>query len=268
LKQLSYRNRRRDPIEEMQNGVVAALRRFSADFLESASFKHALSKGEEREVPIQDFFRAHLPEMFSVDKGEVVDTFGQKSPQLDLIITDRMRNVALRSGSIVIMPAEALLVSVEVKSRLTAEEIKSSLKAAAQLRDLKPFKVRLSGRRRGGAAADDRCRYFHTVFAYETDLSATGWLEAEFARIDRVSSDLKVPAGVIDRVYVANRGLINVPEATGVEESPAEGTALLQYYMHTLNFLIRENARREQTPYLEYAGRMTGGWRSFRVPSR
>jgi hypothetical protein len=32
----------------MQNGVVAALAKFGAEFLESASFKHALSKGEER----------------------------------------------------------------------------------------------------------------------------------------------------------------------------------------------------------------------------
>jgi hypothetical protein len=250
----------------MQNGVVAALKRFSADFLESASFKHALSKGEEREVPVQTFFRSHLPEMFRVDKGEVVDILGQKSPQLDVLITDRMRNVPLRDGSIVIVPAEALLVSVEVKSRLTKDEIRSSLLAARQLRRLKPFKQPLSGPRQGGEAADDRSRYFHTIFAYETDLAAAGWLEAEFARIQSVSSDAQVSPQMIDRIYVANRGLINLSESTGIEEKAEEGIALLQYYMHALNFLIRENARRDQVPYLEYAGKMSGGWRSLRKP--
>ena len=43
-----------------------------------------------------------------------------------------------------------------------------------------------------------------------------------------------------------------------------QGTALMQFYMHILNFLARENDRRESVPYLEYAGRMTEGWKSLR----
>ena len=265
MTRLTYRNRRSAPIHEMQNGVIAALARFGAEFLESDSFQHGLSKGEEREVPIQQFFRRWLPDTFRVDKGEVVDIFGRTSPQLDLLITDGMRNAPLRRGSIVIMPAEALLVSVEVKSCLTLAEIKTSLNSARELRRLRPFKSKLAERRRKGKPADDRSRYFHSIFAYGTDLSVADWLKREFSRMQRASRELRIPLNVIDRMYVASRGLINIPASTGTEEEP-KGTAFLQYYMHTLNFLLRENRRRKETPYLEYAGKMSGKWTSLATP--
>jgi len=174
-----------------------------------------------------------------------------------------MRNAAFYGGSIVIVPAEALLVSIEVKSTLDATEVISILKSAAKLRRLRPFKEKLSTFRRGGIAAEGRARYFHCVFAYDSDLSTSGWLFAEMERFHRLAGEIRIPCSVVDRVYIANRGLLNVGEAAGVKERPNDGTSLLQFYMHILNFLSQENARREPVPYIEYARKMCAGWKRF-----
>src|SRR6476659_1599322 len=151
---LSYRNRRKEPSDVLQHGFEAAAKQFSAEFLRSAPFKHALSKGEEREIPVQSFFREHLPRAFAVTKAEIVDLYETHSPQMDAVIYDQMRNTAFYSGAISILPVEALLVSIEVKSTLTLEEIKTSVNSARKLRQLKPFKKKFVPVRRGGEAAD------------------------------------------------------------------------------------------------------------------
>jgi hypothetical protein len=267
MNNLKFKNRRKIPVEVFESGFKAALHEFIAEFLKSADFQHALSKGEGREIPIQRFFRDHLPEAFGVAKGEAVDIRGRRGPQLDVMIFNKTRNFAFYNGALKILPAEALLASVEVKSLLSKSELESSLKAAKRLNELRPFGRHLSVRRRDGKPADNKARFFHCIFAYDSDLKAEGWLEQEYLRLSGVARDLKAEQGLIDRIYVLNRGLINSTGHTGVTEQPHEGTALMQFYMHILNFLARENDRRESVPYLEYAGRMTGGWRSLKSPS-
>ena len=263
MENLTFKGRRRTPIPIFESGFKAALHEFTAEFLKSADFKHALSKGEEREIPIQRFFQDHLPGEFGVERGEAVDIGGRRSPQLDLMIFNRMRNFAFYTGKLKILPAEALLVSMEVKSLLTKTEIQKSFKAAERLNQLRPFKAKLADRRREGSPADGHARFFHCIFAYHSDLSHDTWLVEEYLRLSNVASELALSPTLIDRVYVADRGMINVAWQNGVEEAPGEGTALMQFYMHILNFLSRENARRDPVPYLEYAGKMTGGWKSL-----
>jgi hypothetical protein len=253
---------RKTPVPVFGSGFKAALREFAAELQKSADFKHALSKGEGREVVVQDFFSSHLPEAFGVAKEEVVDTGGRSSPQLDVMIFDKARNFAFYGGLSKILPAEALLVSIEVKSTLTKSEIESSLSAAKLLKQLCPFGKSVATRRSGGRAADGKARFFHCIFAYDSDLKREGWLEQEYSRLSGVAKDLKTELSLIDRIYVANRGLINTAGRRGITELPDEGTALMQFYMHILNFLGRENDRRESVPYLDYAG-LTPGWKSL-----
>ena len=87
-----------------------------------------------------------------------------------------------------------------------------------------------------------------------------GWLNNEYVRISEVSKSLKIPKSVLNRLYVANRGLINLDSNHGFSEEHDSGKGLMRFYMHILNFLIRENRRREPAPYIDYAGRLTKGW--------
>ncbi len=103
------------------------------------------------------------------------------------------------------------------------------------------------------------CRYFHSVFAYETDLSEQDWAENEFNRIKRVALEEKTDHTLLDRVFVLNRGLLNVADSVG-KQSKDNAESFLYFYMNLLNYIQRENARRQTVPYLDYAGKMSKGW--------
>lgn len=257
---LPFWKRSTKPTRVFKNSFQAEAQEIASRFLKSAGFQHGATKGSEREIPIKKFFKENLPGKYKVVKGEVVDLFDNHSPQLDVMIYDGQRNFAFYSEENCLIPAEALLVSIEVKSLLNATEVEHSLKSASKLSELKPYRMELASRRERGEAADEKCRYFHCLFAYNTDLSEDNWLNKEYSRFLAWSESLEVPKSVFSRIYVANRGLINPDEERGITEEPQSGVALMHFYMHILNFLTRENRRRKSAPYLDYAGRLTAGW--------
>jgi hypothetical protein len=65
---------------------------------------------------------------------------------------------------------------------------------------------------------------------------------------------------MFDRLYIANHGLICPTEKIRLVEKPYSGIGLMTFYMHILNFLLRENSRRDQAPYINYGGRLTKEW--------
>lgn len=257
MSKFERRKRRGEPAEVLTNKFAASLLDFASEFLKSKPFHHALTKGEVRETPVLKFFNDNLPGTYAICRGEVVDLFEESSPQMDLIIYDQLRNFPFHSGASVILPAEAALVSIEIKSTLTIAEIEKSFKAARKLHSLRPFKQPLSYRRQGGTEVDQNARYFHCVFAYKSDLSAsTDYLQLEARRFDDVAAKLGISVMEIDRIYVADRGLLNLVTNFGIPEIPNQGVALLHFYMDILNFLQRENNRREPVPYIAYAGQV------------
>lgn len=263
---LSKRARRppAEPADALAAKFAAAILQFSAEFLKTDRFKHALTKGEEREVPVQEFLRENLPHVFGVASGEVIDPLGAHSPQLDVMVFDRIRNFPVHQGRSVILPAEALLASLEVKSLLNKTELQRSLKAAAKLRSLKPFKRSLIGQDRGQNPRPDQCRYFHVIFAYHSDIAQVGWLEAEYTRLVETANELGLDAASIDRVYVAKRGLIHPGRDRGVIESETDGLGLMNLFAHLLNFVVRENGNRSDAPYAQYFGRLASGWQNLK----
>lgn len=255
--------RRRPTTRTFSSKFANALQRFSVEFLESAAFRDAATKGAEREKPVQEFLQAHLPGAFAVARGEVVDHFDNHSQQLDVMVFNSARNYAFIAGSSVLLPAEALLASVEVKSCLTKAELQRSAQAAAVLRGLKPFGERPAKPKRDGAPRDYKCRYFHCLFAYDTDLSATDWLSSESRRLKEVSVAAGAEQALFDRIYVAGRGLLVPPFGSGLQEEGQQGTALMHFYLHLLHFVQREDAVRKPVPVMEYAGSTAHLWRKI-----
>jgi hypothetical protein len=252
------KKRRIEPSAAFGSKFGAALGSLSAAFLASSSFQHALTKGIERERPVRELFETHLPACYKVVSGEAVDSRDHHSPQLDVMIFDGNRNFAFNSEESYLLPAEALLVSVEVKSKLTKPELEKSLNAASALYALRPFGKVPSLTKNGGNAIAPGFRFFHTVFAYDTDLVAgDDWLQRELTRTIEAAKSAKVDPDVVDRIYVAGRGFLNVPSNLGVPETSASGIALMHFFMDVLNFLVRENGRRSAVEYTSYAGRMT-----------
>ena len=233
-----------------------------AKLVKSSSFQHNGTKGSERETAIRNFLEEHFPKSLETATGEVVDPHGNKSPQLDLMIFDKLRNMPLSPGENVILPAEALLASFEVKSRLNKEEVRKTMTAAAKLKGLKPFKRPLIAGSRGKRSKGDQCRYFHSIIAFDTDIAKDAWASREMKRIRETASELSLPVDIIDRVYIVGCGLLHPETGRAVQETQERPLGLLNLYMHVLNFVIRENQNRHSVPYDQYTGRLTSGWKS------
>jgi len=238
----------------------AAIRDFSTELIRTAAIQNTGDKGSERESSLRELFNAKLPKRYSAAKGEVVDLFNNTGPQLDILIYDQSREIPFYTAGIVKLPAEALLASVEVKSVLNASEVDRCVKRAAVLKKLKPFKRPLV---RNNANDERGVRYFHAVFAYDTDLGSEGWLLHEH---DRFSAAVGGSVGKngIDLVYVLKRGLLNLNSNTGMIENERDGRALFSFYFSILNFIDRESRRRKETPYMSYAPELNRHWQRIR----
>ncbi len=259
-----YKNRPVSPNPKFKSRFEGALYSISGAFLGTKEFNHSLTKGEEREKPIQNFFRETLPQNFEIRSGEVVDCFDKSSPQLDLMIYDKFKTIKFVGSKAVIIPAEGLIVSIEVKSKLNRAEIKAILKNAKKLRDLKPYKQKTIIKERESVKTEFKPRYFHCVFAYETDITHKDWGQAEFNRIVEVAEENDLDYKTIDRLYCVKKGILNIIADIGVNEKESEVRTLMYFFSHILNFAMRENNRRPPIPYELYAGRQSHGWKKLK----
>lgn len=253
---------RAKPTEAFGNEFEALLVNLSANFLKSAQFKHAVTKGTERELVVKEFLSKFLPSVYAITDGEVIDIYDNRSNQLDIIIYDQSKNFPVTSGGSSIIPAEALLASIEVKSILNQKAIISSLESAKKLKkNLYPYNRKVVMYRNAGEPSDEKARYFYCIFAYTTDISGerSGWCKKEYARLMNLINDHNFSGFEIDRIYVANKGMIYPSEGFGIIERNDSGNALMTFLMHIYSFIQSENARRVAVPYNHYAGKLEKG---------
>jgi hypothetical protein len=258
---------RRDPLRTAHaipvftDAFLATMQQLKAEIIRTRNISHEGTKGSMRESPLASFFRDKLPNVYGVTPGEIVDLENNSGPQLDVLFYDRTRNFPFVSEHSVVLPAEALLASIEVKSRLNSGEVLDCLRKAGNLRRLRPFKKPLAGRDIGDPKKSRRqARYLHCVFAYDTDLVQRTWANHEFERFSKA----RASDNDIDIVYVVGRGLIHLNECKYVPEDESKASAFTIFYFSILNFLDRESRRRGITPYASYAVQMGGIWQ--RIP--
>jgi len=230
----------------------AAIEEFAIALKKTSPINHRTSKGVAREDVLRTFFKQRLPTKFAVTTGEVVDLRGQTGPQLDIMIYDQTVNFALNAEDIQVLPAETLLASIEVKSKLNKQEIKSSIEAAKKLKALKPFDIDLVRKNTG---KPKQCRYYHCLFAYESDMSEDNWVEKEINRFNEQGAD----NSLFDSLYVLNRGIINFPNKIWRAEDQ-DGGAIINFYFSILNFIQRESGRRPPAPIERYVVHKKSSW--------
>ena len=257
---LSKRKRQKAATGPLMSKFESAILDIASSFKRTAGFQHAQTKGNEREEPVRVLFRDNLPKAFGVVGGEIVDVKGNHSSQLDIIIYNQNKNAAFLSGGSHILAAEAPLVTIEVKSVLSANEIEKIVKAANNIRKLRPLNKEPEGARKGGQPAGDRFRYFHSVFAYNSNLTTEGWAQIEYLRLTEECKKQNVPLNAIDRIYVADRGLIIPEKGIVLEEEKYSGKALMHFILHAINFCLREDRTRLPFDYVNYADTSTNAW--------
>lgn len=137
------------------------------------SLDHSGEKGRIREILIRDLFRPLLRADLGVGTGFVVASDGQMSSQQDIVLYDRaILPPALYDQSTGIFPVESVLYVIEVKSKVTAQEWKSSHSNASAL-----AKFPLLGTDGKAVISAPATRFL--LFALATDLSGTGKAETD-----------------------------------------------------------------------------------------
>ncbi|MCL5290570.1 MAG: hypothetical protein M1489_06035 [Firmicutes bacterium] len=102
-----------------------------------AEVPHYGERGAEAEQVLIKWLNNHLPKRFSACSGFIMDDNDDISPQTDVIIYDALNCPTLRfSERAAIIPADNAAVAIEVKSKLTKEELIDASKKMAAIKSL------------------------------------------------------------------------------------------------------------------------------------
>jgi hypothetical protein len=251
------------PSEVFRSVMEKAKKRLLLESDDAADFKHNEIRGNERAASLSELFRERLPDRFGVEKGEAIDFVDARTGQLDFIIYDRARCAPIRAGrENLLLPCEALYCAIEVKTKVTLNELKTSYEAAKKVKALKPFKKTFIAAREGGVGAEDRGdRCLYVVFGYSSDLTNDAdWAKKEYARLAAGAKSVNAGIDSIDRLFVLDRGIVSPKKGEGKWEAGDASTIFLEFYLHILNFLGRESKRREPVDWQIYGPRSSKGW--------
>lgn len=98
---------------------------------------HQGLKGDEGECEWIHMFESNLPRRYAARKGEIIDSRGARSEQIDVIIYDPQYTPLLfMQREAAYVPAEAVYAVFEVKPALTKQNFESAAKKAASVRRL------------------------------------------------------------------------------------------------------------------------------------
>jgi hypothetical protein len=232
----------------------------------ASGFAHKGIIGDERAASLASFFRERLPDRFGVHKGEAIDHRDTRTGQLDFVIYDRSRCAPIQVGNEnLLLPCEALYCVIEVKTRITQDELEKAYLSARKVRSLRPFKRPfIAARKKGSDAEDGRSRCLYIVFGYTSNLgSDSEWVQKECNRLRSASKSAKTTLDCIDRLFVLDRGIINPQKPAGKWLAGDADSVFLESYLHIMNFLGRESQRRDPVDWQMYGPRSSKGWKSI-----
>lgn len=119
--------------------VEAGILRALAEAQAASGCSNQVLKGRAREIFVSNLLRPYLAPAMGVCSGVVIDSHGRHSRQIDVIVYDRgvIPPVLVEEGEGII-PCESVLATVEVKSTLTAKEMRGTIGNARSVKALKP----------------------------------------------------------------------------------------------------------------------------------
>ena len=250
-----------------QLALISAQNSLWSSFEESLGYMQRGDIGDHREDALAHFLEQRLPARYAVARGEVVDTRGTRSGQTDILIYDQSLTTPLITGRNVVLPAEALLATIEVKTTLSGDEISKSVNGIKALHDLRPWDAPYAvvNGPQGLVTDPDLPRILTSIFAYRSNLATDDWHAKEMRRVRAACRTAGLPLPCLDRVVVLNRGILN--PAKGVALVPGEKEVLGYWFFNLMNFLAREAGRRKAFPWNDYQWTRSHSWITVGPPS-
>jgi len=103
-----------------------------------AALTHCGLKVAAFEEIFRAFLREYLPKSLDISTGQIIDSSGGISRQLDVIISDALKTpIFYRSGELRVIPVECVYTVIEVKALLDTKEINNILANMESVRALK-----------------------------------------------------------------------------------------------------------------------------------
>lgn len=193
-------------MEVLDNLLNQSLRRLKLAFNEaSEKFKTPEDVAQHRENAVKEFLKEFLPSTYMLGKGEIIDSKGIRSRQVDVIICNQYHPFTISSSGRGLFFAEGVVCAVEVKSDLSnKEEVKQALLQVQSVKKLerKPAEGDLMF---GSAYDQERMRRIPSIiFTYQSPSLSTLKLN-----IKESYEELKIPIEeTFDAVVSLEKGII------------------------------------------------------------
>ena len=145
-----------------------------------ANLRHQGVKGQVLEILIGQLFVPLLPSDVGVGSGHILCSYtGRQSRQIDIILYNKaILPPLLLDGTLGVFPIESVLYTIEVKTKLTARELRSAHRSAEELD--KKFGYRPGQKDPDGNIRNHQIEKLRSVvFALNSDLTGTTATEAE-----------------------------------------------------------------------------------------
>jgi len=173
-------------LREVLKGISGQL---LLEFQGSGLIGHKSDMGEERERFLQKFLSSgHFPKKYALSKGhgKVISTLGRESLQTDIVIYDALQCPVLRDGeNHQFFPVESVYGTIQVKSRLSKEQLLDAAENIASVKRLAEHKTitRVQGSYSGAvfAQGDQNPLPLGAIFAYSLDGNSLDSLQKNLA---------------------------------------------------------------------------------------
>jgi hypothetical protein len=175
--------------------IIKNIKGAMQDFSNTIQINHPALKGRIREIALTNLFKPILPFGVGIGYGKIIDYLDSQSRETDIIIyTKTILAPILYDEKTGLFPIESCLYAIEIKSRITASEVKDAIAKGEHLRSLKYIHERY-----GQLIAP----VIPAIYAFDTDLVIGGKTE-----IDRYQEydTLCFENPVIPVICVAGRG--------------------------------------------------------------
>jgi hypothetical protein len=140
-----------------------------------SSLLHSGLKGQLRELFVRELLIPTMPREYVIGSGNILSAYDDISPQIDVIVCDRrVLPPILFQSDLGMFPIESVLVTIEIKSRLDAAELK---RCHASAERVAKFKHAPSVENKPMLDAIEHVIPY--LFAFSSDLAAEGKTEVD-----------------------------------------------------------------------------------------
>lgn len=181
--------------EEVLSGYIENLRKV---------VDHKLTKGEEVEEIIREFFLTFIPKRFNCTRGFIIDSDRKLSSQIDILIHDQMNIPSFFNyRGFNVLPIEAVNAIVEVKTTLTNENLEKTFANFKYIEDMKFNKEKFVTNKDNAVVLFETGKPERWILSYNSAWSSEEKLKKELKSIYQ-----KYPELDFVKVFILNRGIV------------------------------------------------------------